>query len=113
VAFVNLVRNFKQHKLIVLRILNEIMLSNINDVCLKQLPLTCVTIPLSWGREYQTHYVWLVSQKECNAFVFNGAVTLDHPSTLEDDGTVDVLQNVRNSLPVHTAKHTITQAFLI
>jgi len=36
---------------------------------------------------------------------------LDHPSTLEDDGTV-VVQNVRNSLPVHTAEHTITQASL-
>jgi len=95
VAFVNLVRSIEQHKLIVLRILNKIMLSNINDVCLKQLPLTCVPIPLLRGREYETHEAWFVSQKECNAFVFNGAVTLDHPSTLEDDGTV-VVQNVRN-----------------
>lgn len=77
----------------------------------QQLPLTCVPMLLLRGPEHATREVWLVCQKECNAFVFNGAGTLD-PSNLEDGGTV-IVQNVRNYLPVHTAEHNRTQASLI
>ena len=65
-------------------------------------------------REHGTHdhEAWLDFQKEYIAFVFNGAVTLHYPSTLEDGGTV-VVQNVRDSLPVQTAEHNRTQASLI
>jgi hypothetical protein len=55
VAFVKLVRNLKQHKLIVLRILNKIMLSNISDICLNNYHLTRVPMLLLGGREHGTH----------------------------------------------------------